>query len=163
MPRTSSSRMIKNSSPSSLMSLPEYLPNRMRLPTSTSRGTSLPSSRRLPLPTASTSPSWGFSFAESGIYRPPRRASPFSSTRLITTRSYNGRIFMSSGLPALMVLQRFLNRLNLAIFRFPHRVSHLLHDVFKCDAGQTVLDGGFSDGNGHRQRYDSQVVDVRQQ
>src|SRR5258708_8068749 len=39
--------MIMYSSPSSLISLPEYLPNRMRSPTATSSGTSLPSSRRL--------------------------------------------------------------------------------------------------------------------
>src|ERR1700678_1742695 len=111
----------------------------------------VPSSKRLPFPMASTSPSWGFSFAESGIYRPPRRASPFSSTRLITTRSYNGRIFISSGLPDLLVLNNdgiefHSNRVNLAISWFPHRVPHLLNDVLECDPRQTVLDGGF----GHR-------------
>ena len=42
--------MMMYSVPSSLISLPEYLPNRMRSPTLTSRATSLPSSSRLPLP-----------------------------------------------------------------------------------------------------------------
>src|SRR5438309_5746311 len=72
MPRTSSSRMMMNSSPSSLISVPEYLPNRMRSPSFTSRGRILPSSLILPLPTEITSPSCGFSFAVSGTMIPPR-------------------------------------------------------------------------------------------
>ena len=70
-PSTSSSRMIMYSLPSILMSEPEYLPNRMRSPALTSSGISLPSSSRLPLPTATTSPSCGFSLAESGMNSPP--------------------------------------------------------------------------------------------
>src|ERR1035438_8939197 len=42
MPRTSSSRMIRNSSPSSLISVPEYLPKRTLSPAFTSRGKTLP-------------------------------------------------------------------------------------------------------------------------
>src|SRR2546422_6674438 len=64
--------MIRYSSPSTLMSLLEYLPNRMWSPTFTSTGTSLPSSSRLPCPTATTSASCGFSLAESGIMMPLR-------------------------------------------------------------------------------------------
>ena len=64
--------MIRYSSPSTLMSLLEYLPNRMWSPTLTSTGTSVPSSRRLPCPTAMTSASCGFSLAESGIMMPLR-------------------------------------------------------------------------------------------
>src|SRR5579862_9273546 len=155
--------MMMYSVPSSLISLPEYLPNRMRSPALTSNATTVPSSRRLPFPMAITSPSWGFSLAESGIYRPPRRASPFSSTRMITTRSYNGRIFIGSGLPALRVLQRFSNCLNMAILGFPHRVSHLLHDVVEFHAGQAILHGSLGHGDRYRQGHDPQIVHMRQQ
>src|SRR6202044_1171046 len=51
-----------------------------------------PSSRTLPLPTARTTASTGFSFAVSGMMRPPL---VFSSafTRRTMTRSWSGRIF----------------------------------------------------------------------
>src|SRR5438105_12275 len=49
MPSTSSSRMMMKSSPSSLISVPEYLPNRMRSPSLTSSGRTFPSSLILPL------------------------------------------------------------------------------------------------------------------
>src|SRR5882757_1300103 len=81
MPRTSSSRMISSSSPSSLISVPEYLPNRMLSPAFTSSGNTLPSSFDLPLPTEITSPCCGFSFAESGMMMPPRMLSPSSMRR----------------------------------------------------------------------------------
>jgi hypothetical protein len=45
-----------------------------------------PSSLDLPLPTAMTSPCWGFSLAESGMMMPPRMLSP-SSTRRTRMRS----------------------------------------------------------------------------
>src|SRR6185437_13472955 len=89
MPRTSSSRMIRNSSPSILISVPEYLPKSTRSPAFTSRGKTLPSSLDLPLPAAMTSPSWGFSLALSGMMIPPRRVSP-SSTRRTRMRSCSG-------------------------------------------------------------------------
>src|SRR5216117_1721499 len=62
-PRMSSSRMMRCSSPSILISDPEYFPNRILSPTLTSRGVSLPSSFTLPLPTAITLPCCGFSLA----------------------------------------------------------------------------------------------------
>src|SRR3984885_12732978 len=89
MPRTSSSRMIRYSSPSSLISVPEYLPNRMVSPDFTSRGNTLPSSFDLPLPTEITSPCCGFSFAESGMMIPPTLLSP-SSMRRTRMRSCSG-------------------------------------------------------------------------
>src|SRR6266852_4056283 len=89
MPRTSSSFMMRYSSPSSLTSLPEYLPKRTRSPALTSSGVFLPSSETLPLPTAMTLPSWGFSLALSGMMMPPRRAGS-SSIRLSRTRSWSG-------------------------------------------------------------------------
>src|SRR5690606_40253952 len=48
-----------------------------------------------PLPTASTSPWFGFSFAEPGSTIPPA-VFVSSSLRRTTTRSCKGRIFMSS-------------------------------------------------------------------
>ena len=48
--RTSSSRMMRYSSPSSLISWPEYLPNRMVSPALTSSAMRLPSSLTLPAP-----------------------------------------------------------------------------------------------------------------
>jgi hypothetical protein len=56
-------------------------------------GTSLPLSSREPGPTATTSPSCGFSFAMSGMMIPPLDLrSP--SARRMTTRSWRGRNFM---------------------------------------------------------------------
>ena len=85
--------MMMYSMPSSLISLPEYLPNRMRSPTLTSSATIVPSSSRLPFPTAITSPCCGFSWAESGMKMPLRVVS-CSSIRFTTMRSYSGRIFI---------------------------------------------------------------------
>src|SRR6202035_877512 len=70
-PRMSSSRRMRRSSPSTLTSVPPYLPKRTRSPTLTSSFRTVPSSRTLPLPTAMTSPSIGFSFAVSGMMIPP--------------------------------------------------------------------------------------------
>src|SRR6266478_9758642 len=53
--RISSSRRMRYSSPSSLISVPPYFPNNTRSPGLTSRGISSPFSR-LPAPTAITSP-----------------------------------------------------------------------------------------------------------
>src|SRR6185295_2250770 len=91
--KTSSSRMMRNSSPSSLISCPEYFPNRMRSPAFTSSGTRLPSSFDLPAPAAITLPCWGFSLAESGMMIPPTFCSP-SSIRETMMRSCNGLTFM---------------------------------------------------------------------
>src|SRR6266852_99220 len=62
-PRTSSSFIIRKSSPSILISVPAYLPNRMWSPSFTARGNTLPSSLLLPLPTEMTSPPCGLSLA----------------------------------------------------------------------------------------------------
>ena len=70
-PMMSLSFMIRYSSPSILTSVPDHLPNRIRSPALTSSGMSLPLSSRPPGPTAMTSPSWGFSFAVSGMMMPP--------------------------------------------------------------------------------------------
>src|SRR5207253_7431544 len=83
---TSSSRRIRCSSSSILISVPAYLPMRMRSPFLTSRGNCLPSSLILPFPTATTSASIGFSLAVSGMMMPPRRVS-LSSTRFTRIRS----------------------------------------------------------------------------
>src|SRR5438067_3106057 len=85
---------MRTSSPSILMSVPEYLPNRILSPTFTSRATLVPFSRTLPLPAASTSPSCGFSLAVSGMMMPPFAVS-FSSRRRTTRRSCSGRTFMA--------------------------------------------------------------------
>src|SRR5690606_17619335 len=93
-PRMSSSRRMRRSSPSIFTSVPAYLPNSTRSPALTSSFRTLPSSRIFPLPTASTSPSMGFSFAVSGMMIPPLVFSS-SWTRLTITRSCRGRMFMS--------------------------------------------------------------------
>ena len=85
--------MMRYSSPSSLISCPEYLPNRMRSPALTSSGTRLPSSFDLPLPAAMTLPCCGFSLAESGMMIPPTFCSP-SSRRWTMMRSCSGLTFM---------------------------------------------------------------------
>ena len=86
--RISSSRRIRYSSSSTLMSLPLYLPNRMRSP-----GFHVERNPFalfvLPAPTAITSPSCGFSLAVSGMMMPPLTDS-FSSIRLTSTRSWSG-------------------------------------------------------------------------
>src|SRR5262249_49345946 len=85
-PIRSLSFMIMYSTPSSLTSVPDHLPNSTRSPTLTSIGMSLPLSSRPPGPTAMTAPSWGFSFAVSGMMMPPLVFSS-ASIRLTTTRS----------------------------------------------------------------------------
>src|SRR5690606_5866817 len=50
MPRMSDSFMMRRSSPLSLTSVPDHLPNRTRSPALTSSGTSLPFSSRAPEP-----------------------------------------------------------------------------------------------------------------
>ena len=67
----SDSFMIRSSSPSSLTSVPDHLPNSTRSPALTSIGISLPLSSRPPGPTATISPSCGFSLAVSGMMMPP--------------------------------------------------------------------------------------------
>src|SRR6267143_665804 len=86
--RITSSRRMRSSSSSILISVPLYLPKRTRSPGLTSKGISSPFSR-LPAPTAITSPSMGFSFAESGMMIPPLTLS-FSSMRFTMTRSWSG-------------------------------------------------------------------------
>src|SRR5262249_3634164 len=95
MPRTSSSRRIRCSTPSTVISLPAYLPKRIRSPAFTSRGRTFPSSSTLPVPTATISPSTGFSFAVSGMMMPPLVFSS-SLTRRTRMRSCRGRIFMEA-------------------------------------------------------------------
>src|SRR5690606_33495950 len=91
--KMSSSRTTRYSTPSSLTSVPEYLPNRTLSPTFTFGARRLPLSSALPSPTATTSPLIGFSVAESGITMPP--ADIFSSSmRLMTTRSYSGLMLL---------------------------------------------------------------------
>ena len=85
--------MIRSSSPSSLTSVPDHLPNRTRSPTATPSGISSPSSSRVPGPTARISPCMGFSLAVSGMMIPPLVFCS-SSMRLTTTRSCSGRNFM---------------------------------------------------------------------
>src|SRR5499426_3401397 len=89
----SDSFMIRSSSPSSLTSVPDHLPNRTRSPAFTSSATSLPASSRAPGPTATTSPSCGFSLAVSGMMMPPLVFSS-PSRRRTTTRSWRGRNFV---------------------------------------------------------------------
>src|ERR1700730_1377424 len=93
-PRTSSSFIIRKSSPSILISVPAYLANRMWSPSFTARGNTLPSSLLLPLPTEMTSPSCGLSLALSGMRIPPRVV-PASSTRRTRMRSCSGVNFVA--------------------------------------------------------------------
>src|SRR5579862_586301 len=90
IPMMSLSFMMIRSSPSSLTSVPDHLPNSTRSPTLTSSGWIFPSSPRAPGPTATISPSDGFSWAVSGMMMPPRVFSSWP-TRRITTRSCSGR------------------------------------------------------------------------
>src|SRR6266851_6331386 len=89
-PMMSDSFMIRSSSPSSLTSVPDHLPNNTRSPTLRSIGISLPDSSRPPGPTAVISPCEGFSLALSGMMMPPLVFSS-ASIRLTTTRSCSGR------------------------------------------------------------------------
>src|SRR5690606_10765485 len=90
IPMMSLSFMISRSSPSSLTSVPDHLPNSTRSPALTSSGVTLPSSERVPEPTATTSPSLGFSLALSGMMMPPAVFSS-ASMRRTRTRSCSGR------------------------------------------------------------------------
>src|SRR5437870_7064713 len=92
---TSFSDTIRCSVSSTLNSLPAYLAWSTLSPTLSSIGTLVPLSRILPVPTASTMPSWGFSLAVSGRTIPLLVFSSFS-TGLTTTRSPNGLRFMCS-------------------------------------------------------------------
>src|SRR5208283_5227180 len=89
-PMMSDSFMIRRSSPSSLTSVPDHLPNSTLSPVFRSIGISLPDSSRPPGPTAMTSPCEGFSWAVSGMMMPPL---VFSSAvmRRTTMRSCRGR------------------------------------------------------------------------
>src|SRR5438309_1502470 len=82
--------------------VPAYLPNRMRSPSFTAKGKTLPSSLVLPRPTETTSPSCGLSLAESGMMMPPRVVVA-SSTRRTRMRSCNGVNL------AIIVLTPFIN------------------------------------------------------
>src|SRR6201991_134087 len=70
----------------------------MRSPALTSSGVTLPDSSLLPAPAATTSPSCGFSLAESGMMMPPEVFSS-ASTRFTSTRSCRGRKFMRQPFP----------------------------------------------------------------
>ena len=63
----SDSFIMISSSPSTVTSVPDHLPKRILSPFFTSKAVTLPSSDFVPLPTATTLPSDGFSFAVSGI------------------------------------------------------------------------------------------------
>src|SRR5262249_22464528 len=80
-PRLSSSRMMRCSPPSSFVSAPECLRNRMVSPPLTSSRVTLPSSFPLPLPTAMPLPCCGFSLAVSGMMMPPLVFSTSPSSR----------------------------------------------------------------------------------
>src|SRR5581483_5950771 len=89
MPRMSSSRMIRNMSPSILISVPPYFEISTLSPFFTVKSTFLPSSFTLPVPRATTLPSCGFSLAVSGIMIPPFFTS-VSSSGCTSTRSPRG-------------------------------------------------------------------------
>src|SRR5262249_2363715 len=95
-PKMSLSFMIRRSCPSILTSVPDHLPNCPLSPALTSSGVSLPVSSRPPGPTATITPSCGFSLAVSGIMIPPLVFSS-PSRRLTTTRSCKGRKLMFVG------------------------------------------------------------------
>src|SRR5260370_11245372 len=92
-PRTSSSRSMRCSSPSILISFPAYLLNSTRSPGLMSSGRTLPFSSTLPLPTAITRPSTGFSLAVSGMMRAPFFSS--SGMPFMMMRSCRGQIFIA--------------------------------------------------------------------
>src|SRR6185437_4930177 len=71
IPMMSDSFMMRISSPSILTSVPDHLPKRTKSPLFTSGMTRLPFSSKAPGPTEMTSPSWGFSWAVSGMMIPP--------------------------------------------------------------------------------------------
>src|SRR5690606_20674654 len=83
-PNTSDSVRMISSSPSILTLLPEYWPNRTWSPTFRVSGRTSPLSSTLPVPTATTSPWFGFSLAEPGSRMPPAVLAS-SSLRRTTT------------------------------------------------------------------------------
>jgi hypothetical protein len=76
--------MMMRSSPSTLTSVPDHLPNRILSPALTSSGVIVPVSERVPVPIETTSPYCGFSFAESGMMIPP---AVFASASMRRTRT----------------------------------------------------------------------------
>src|SRR5215813_1470514 len=87
---TSRAESTRYSSPPYLTSVPPYLLYSTTSPTLTSIGTRLvPASSNRPGPTAMTLPSWGFSFAVSGMTRPEAVVCSASSGRT-TIRSSSG-------------------------------------------------------------------------
>src|SRR5712671_4875651 len=90
--RTSSELRLLNSLPSSLISVPPYLVTSTRSPFFISKGTFLPLSSVLPVPSATIRLSMGFSLAVSGIIIPPFLSS-FSSTASTRIRSPMGLTF----------------------------------------------------------------------
>src|ERR1700683_1548179 len=92
MASTSRAESTRYSSPEYFTSVPPYLLYSTTSPTFTSIGTRLvPASSKRPGPTARTSPSWGFSFAVSGITSPEAVVCSASSVRT-TIRSSSGLI-----------------------------------------------------------------------
>src|SRR5690606_33624554 len=87
--RTSRAESTRYSSAPNFTSVPPYLLYSTRSPTATSSGTRLPLSSMRPGPTATTSPSWGFSFAVSGMTR-PLAVVVSASTCWMTMRSSSG-------------------------------------------------------------------------
>src|SRR5699024_2710838 len=63
-------------------SVPPYLENTTLSPTLTSTGMRSPLSSKRPAPTATTSPSWGFSLAVSGMTRPEAVVCKYGGTEL---------------------------------------------------------------------------------
>src|SRR4029079_11360671 len=163
MARTSSSRRIRYSWPSILMSVPAYFPKRTRSPAFTSRGTLLPLSRILPLPTAMTSPSCGFSLAVSGMMIPPLTVS-FSSTRRTSRRSCSGRTLLpKSGLLSVRSL-RFVggcgctSRAGRRFGTHPYRVPNIRPEAWRCQAGSAS--GGRPPGGGPAARLQLVFLDL---
>src|SRR5580692_336586 len=88
-----------------LMSLPVYLPNKIRSPTFTSIGTRRPFSI-FPGPTATTSPSCGFSLAVSGMMMPDF-ATSFASSLVTNMRSCSGVTFKAISLTSVYHCEKF--------------------------------------------------------
>ena len=117
----SSSRRMTTSSPPTFISVPAYFPKRILSPFFTASLRSDPSSSNFPSPTASTFPSSGFSFADSGMMIPPL---VFSSdlSLVASIRSYRG-------LSAIVVLLLTVFYGVLFIYKF---VEHSLPPSAQC-------------------------------
>src|SRR6266403_557474 len=109
--------MIRNCSPSILISVPPYFEMRTLSPFFTVKSTFLPSSFTLPVPRATTLPSCGFSFAVSGMMIPPFLVS-CSSSGCTSTRSPSGFTFT----PAISLTNSFLVFV-FGLSRRPRRLS----------------------------------------